>query len=435
MAREFSRVGVVGLGTMGAGIAEVFARNGLTRGRRSTATRPRSTAAAGTSSTRPAGRSPRGKLTEAEQAALLDRISFATELTALADADLVVEAVPEQLELKRAIFAQLDEICRPDTILATNTSSLSVTEIAVATGRPGKVVGMHFFNPAPVMKLVEVVRTVVTEPEVVADVEALAAALGKTDVTIGDRAGFIANALLFGYLNHAVAMYEQRYATPRGHRRGDAARLRPADGPAGAARPDRPRHRLRDPRHDVPAVARPAARPDPDPQADDHRRAARPQDRPRLLHLRRPGLADGGRRRRRRRRPSRPAAERARRSARSASSAPARWPPASSRSSPRPATRSRFVARADGQGRRGRARRSTARWRRRSQRGKLTEDDRDAALARITGSTVAGRPRRRATWSSRRSSRTWRSSRRCSPTSTRSASPARCWPPPPRRCR
>ena len=131
----------------------------------------------------------------------------------LADVDLVVEAVPEQLDLKRAIFSQLDKICAPEAILATNTSSLSVTEIAVSTGRPGKVVGMHFFNPAPVMKLVEVVRSVVTEQDVVDDVEAFAQRLGKNDVTIGDRAGFIANALLFGYLNHAVALYESRYAS------------------------------------------------------------------------------------------------------------------------------------------------------------------------------------------------------------------------------
>src|SRR3712207_2888290 len=117
------------------------------------------------------------------------------------------------MELKREIFAALDKICPPDTILATNTSSLSVTEISVSTGRPSKVIGMHFFNPAPVMKLVEVVRTVVTEPSVVEDVEALAERLGKGDVTIGDKAGFIANALLFGYLNHAVSMYENRYAS------------------------------------------------------------------------------------------------------------------------------------------------------------------------------------------------------------------------------
>src|SRR5205823_5165415 len=102
---------------------------------------------------------------------------------------------------------------KPDAVFASNTSSLSVTEIGVHTSRPGKVVGMHFFNPAPVLKLTEIVRTVVTEPEVITEVVAFAERLGKTPVVIGDRAGFIANALLFGYLNHAVRMFEQRYAT------------------------------------------------------------------------------------------------------------------------------------------------------------------------------------------------------------------------------
>jgi len=124
-----------------------------------------------------------------------------------------VEAVPERLELKQEVFGALDKICKPDAVLATNTSSLSVTEISVATQRPSKVVGMHWFNPAPVLKLVEVVRTVVTEQDVVDDVRALAERLGKVPVVIGDKAGFIANALLFGYLNHAVEMFESRYAT------------------------------------------------------------------------------------------------------------------------------------------------------------------------------------------------------------------------------
>jgi 3-hydroxybutyryl-CoA dehydrogenase len=131
----------------------------------------------------------------------------------MAEADLVVEAVPEHVELKAAVLAELDRVCRPDVILASNTSSLSVTELSVRTGRPGRVVGMHFFNPAPVQKLVEVVRTVVTEPDVIEDVKEFAASLGKVPVVIGDRAGFIANALLFGYLNHAARMYEARYAT------------------------------------------------------------------------------------------------------------------------------------------------------------------------------------------------------------------------------
>jgi 3-hydroxybutyryl-CoA dehydrogenase len=200
------------MGTMGAGIAEVLARTGLAvaavdvdddalaRGREHL---EHST-----------GRAvERGKLDEAAQRELLDRIRFSTTLADLSDVDFVIEAVPEQLDLKSRIFTELDRIVGPDVILASNTSSLSVIELAVRTGRPGKVVGMHFFNPAPVLELLEVVRTVVTEPDVVADVTALAEKLGRKPVVVGDRAGFIANGLLFGYLNHAARMFEQRYAT------------------------------------------------------------------------------------------------------------------------------------------------------------------------------------------------------------------------------
>lgn len=212
MAREFTTVGVIGLGTMGAGIAEVFARNGidvvavevdevaLERGKGVLA---KSTARAVS----------RGKLTEDDAAALHGRVTYATDLQALAACQLVVEAVPEKLALKKQIFAALDAVVAPDAILATNTSSLPVTEIAVATKAPSRVVGLHFFNPAPVQQLVEVIRTVVTAPDVLEDVQALAARLEKKPVVIGDKAGFIANALLFGYLNHAVSMYESRYAT------------------------------------------------------------------------------------------------------------------------------------------------------------------------------------------------------------------------------
>jgi 3-hydroxybutyryl-CoA dehydrogenase len=212
MAREFGCVGVVGLGTMGAGIAEVMARTGIrvvgVELDEESIARAREHLEHSTERARSGG-----KLDETARAALLDRITYTTKLTDLADADLVVEAIPESLELKARVFTELEAVCRPDVILASNTSSLSVTEIGVHTGRPGKVVGLHFFNPAPVLRLVEIVRTVVTEPDVVADVEAFARKLGKEPVVIGDRAGFIANALLFGYLNHAVSMYESRYAT------------------------------------------------------------------------------------------------------------------------------------------------------------------------------------------------------------------------------
>jgi 3-hydroxybutyryl-CoA dehydrogenase len=212
VAREFRTVGVVGLGTMGAGIVEVFARNGLQviAAETDTDAVERGRAHLETSTSRAVGR---GKLSQPDADALLGRITTTTSLADLADADLVIEAVPESLDLKAQVFAELDKVCRPDAILASNTSSLSVTELAVRTGRPGKVIGMHFFNPAPVQKLVELVRTVVTEQDVVDDVKAFAATLDKVPVVIGDRAGFIANALLFGYLNHAARMYEQRYAS------------------------------------------------------------------------------------------------------------------------------------------------------------------------------------------------------------------------------
>ncbi|MGS2619028.1 3-hydroxyacyl-CoA dehydrogenase family protein [Micromonospora sp. LZ34] len=212
MAREFNSVGVVGLGTMGAGIVEVFARNGIdvVAVEISDAALDRGRATLTGSTDRAVAK---GKLAEADRDALLARVDWQVGLAALHSVDLVIEAVPEHLDLKQRIFAELDRVCKPEAILATNTSSLSVTEISVATTRPNQVIGIHFFNPAPVMKLVEVVRTVVTSADVVADVEALCARLGKVDVTINDRAGFIANALLFGYLNHAVGMFESHYAS------------------------------------------------------------------------------------------------------------------------------------------------------------------------------------------------------------------------------
>ncbi len=212
MARDFKTIGVVGLGTMGAGIAEVFARHGysvvgvevdedaVARGRQHL---EHSTSRA----------LARGKLSEEEATQLLDRVQLCTSLSDLKEADLVVEAVVESVEIKKRIFKQLDEIVSEDAILATNTSSLSVTEISSATSQPGRVIGVHFFNPAPVQAFVEIVRTVVTDPQALDDVAALVRTLGKNPVICGDKAGFIANTLLFGYLNHAVSMYENRYAS------------------------------------------------------------------------------------------------------------------------------------------------------------------------------------------------------------------------------
>ena len=212
MAYEFRIVGVVGLGTIGSGIVEVLARSGidviaaevdemaLDRGRAAvTASMDRAVS--------------RGKLSAPERDALLGRIRFVVGMDGFGDVDLAIEAVPEQMVIKRRVFAELDRVCPDSAVLATGTSSLSVTEIAAATRRPDRVVGMHFFVPAPVMKMVEVIRTVVTSPEVIRDTAALCERLGKVSVTINDRAGFIANGLLCGYLNRAVAMYESGYVS------------------------------------------------------------------------------------------------------------------------------------------------------------------------------------------------------------------------------
>ena len=212
MAREFRTVGVLGLGTMGAGIAEVLARAGVeVVGVEPTpAGLERASAHLAASTGRAVAR---GKLTDEQAAQVLGRIRTTTALEDLVGCDLVLEAVPERMELKTELFRRLDALLPEHVVLATNTSALSVTELATSTNRPSSVVGLHWFNPAPVMGLVEVVRTVVTDPAVLEDVSALVAKVGKTGAVAADRAGFIANALLFGYLNNALRMYEHRYAS------------------------------------------------------------------------------------------------------------------------------------------------------------------------------------------------------------------------------
>jgi 3-hydroxybutyryl-CoA dehydrogenase len=205
-------VGVVGSGTMATGIVEVLAKAGLeviyvARSEAKVATVRTSVENSLEKAVQ------RGKATEEERTAALGRIRGTSRLDDLAQVDLVIEAVVEDLGVKRALFENLDEICRPGAILATTTSSLPVVECAAATKRPQDVVGMHFFNPAQVMRLVEVVHTVSTADDVVATVQQLCAAVGKHAVTCGDRAGFIVNALLFPYLNDAVKMLEANYST------------------------------------------------------------------------------------------------------------------------------------------------------------------------------------------------------------------------------
>ncbi len=210
--REISTVGVIGLGTMGAGIVEVFARGGLrvvgVETTQELADRGRAILQGSTD--RAVGR---GRLDEAGQAELLGRVTISTDLADLADADLVVEAVPEVMALKHDVFGRLDDIVAADAVLASNTSSLSITEIAAPTRHPERVVGMHFFNPAPVLRLVEIVTTVRSDQALVDGVVELSHRLGKKPVVVGDRAGFVANYLLFGYLTSALRMLEHGHVS------------------------------------------------------------------------------------------------------------------------------------------------------------------------------------------------------------------------------
>jgi 3-hydroxybutyryl-CoA dehydrogenase len=206
------RVGILGSGIMGSGIAEVAAKAGVEVVLRS---RKQSTADAMLASLEKslAKQVERGKLEQADADAVRARVSATDSLDALADCDLVIESVVEDLEVKRALFAELDSICKPAAILATNTSTLPVVEMAVSTARPDKVCGIHFFNPAPAMALVEIIAPLTASDETIAAARGFAEACGKNPVEVKDRAGFIVNALLFPYLNNAVRMLENGTAS------------------------------------------------------------------------------------------------------------------------------------------------------------------------------------------------------------------------------
>ena len=201
-------VGIVGSGIMGSGLAEVVARAGLTAIVRS---RSQSTADAMVASVAKglAKQVEKGRMSEEESTAILGRITPVSDIAALADCDLVIESIVEDLDTKKALFAELDQVVKAGAILATNTSTLPVIELAMVTSRPDSVCGVHFFNPAPAMPLVEVVRPLSASDETIAAATAFAEACGKQPVQVKDRAGFIVNALLFPYLNNAIRMLEQ----------------------------------------------------------------------------------------------------------------------------------------------------------------------------------------------------------------------------------
>jgi 3-hydroxybutyryl-CoA dehydrogenase len=206
------RVGIVGSGIMGSGIAECAAKAGhevILRSRR------RETADAMIAGLEKSlGKQvEKGKLAEEERTAVLGRVTATSDLGDLAECDLVIESIVEELAPKKHLFTELDRICVEHTILATNTSTLPVIELAMETGRPDKVCGVHFFNPAPVMSLVEIVRPLTAGDATIAEVRAFADACGKKPVEVKDQAGFIVNALLFPYLNNAVRLLEQGVAT------------------------------------------------------------------------------------------------------------------------------------------------------------------------------------------------------------------------------
>jgi len=215
MTSAIKRVGVVGSGIMGSGVAEVAAKAGFEVVLRSRAQTTADAMVAGLEKS--LGKQvERGKLEDAERTAVLGRVRAVSDLGELAECDLVLESIVEDLDTKKHLFTELDRICGDAAILATNTSTLPVVEMAMETGRPERVCGVHFFNPAPMMALVEVVRAITTSDETIASARSFAETCGKTVVDVRDQAGFIVNALLFPYLNNAVGLLDAGVATRDG---------------------------------------------------------------------------------------------------------------------------------------------------------------------------------------------------------------------------
>jgi len=205
-------IGVIGTGTMGSGIIQTLAQSGynvvvrdidqafIDRGLASISRNLDKMVA-------------KEKITEADKAEIMGRISGSTDIGIVKDADMIIEAATENMDAKKALFRELDEVCKPETILATNTSALSITEIAAVTGRPDKVIGMHFFNPVPVMKLVEVIRGLSSSDETRAAIQELSEAMGKTPVDVEEAPGFIVNRILIPMINEAIGILADSVAS------------------------------------------------------------------------------------------------------------------------------------------------------------------------------------------------------------------------------
>lgn len=208
------KIGVVGAGTMGAGIAEIMSKkydvvvrdikDEFVEKGKNTITKSFEKAVA------------KERITEEEKNEYLSRLNFTTDINELKDCDLIVEAASENPEIKKSIFKELCEICKENTILASNTSSISITEIAAATGRPDKVIGMHFFNPATVMKLVELIKGITTSEETVAKVKEITEEIGKTPVEVKEAPGFVVNRILVPMISEGIYVLQEGLATPEG---------------------------------------------------------------------------------------------------------------------------------------------------------------------------------------------------------------------------
>lgn len=206
------KIFVIGAGTMGAGIVQAFAQKGyevIVRDIKDEFV-DRGIAGINKGLTKLVSK---GKITEEDKEAVLSKITGTTDLGLAADCDLVIEAAVENMEIKKQIFAELDKICKEETILASNTSSLSITEVASATKRPDRVIGMHFFNPATIMKLVEVIRGMATSQETFDKVKAMSEAIGKTPVEVAEAPGFVVNRILIPMINEAVGIYAEGIAS------------------------------------------------------------------------------------------------------------------------------------------------------------------------------------------------------------------------------